>query len=276
MQFTVEGYSPKEIFKKLDADKLEGSAAMTENSKFNISSFTLHVLAMAAMLCDHLWATLLPDVEWLTCIGRTAYPIFAFMIAEGYAHTHDLRRYMQRIFLWACLTEIPFNLMYGGSVFYPYHQNVLWTFLGSLLMIILIEKCKKRFKKKTAYVMYAGICIFGFVLGYATMVDYYGVGVLTVLTFYFFRENTWKNRLIQFICLYIMNFELLGGYSYAFSIFGHDVEFVQQGFALISMIPIWLYKGRQGFHNKIFRYVCYAFYPVHIIILVLLQYLLFK
>ncbi len=65
---------------------------MTQNSKFNISSFTLHVLAMALMLCDHIWATLLPAEEWLTCIGRIAYPIFAFMIAEGYRHTHDLRR----------------------------------------------------------------------------------------------------------------------------------------------------------------------------------------
>lgn len=249
---------------------------MTQNSRFNISSFTLHVLAMGLMLCDHMWATLFPAEEWLTCMGRIAYPIFAFMIVEGYTHTHDLRRYMLRILLWACLSEIPFNIMYGGSAFYPYHQNVLWTFLESLLLIILIEKCRRRFKKILATVLFAGIVVLGFILGYATMVDYYGVGVLTVLTFYFFRKQTWKNRLLQFICLYFLNIELLGGYCYVFQIFGHEIEFAQQGFAMLSLIPIWLYKGRQGFHNKVFQWACYAFYPVHITILILLQYWLLQ
>ncbi|MDE7294058.1 MAG: conjugal transfer protein TraX [Oscillospiraceae bacterium] len=231
---------------------------------------------MAFMLCDHLWAVLYSGSEWLTCIGRMAYPIFAFMIAEGCFYTHDLRRYMLRIFLWACLTEIPFNLMYGGSAFYPYHQNVLWTFLESLLLIALMKKCRARFKKVMAAVLCTGIIIFGYVLGYATMTDYYGEGILTVLIFYFFRERTPKNRVIQLICLYILNVEMLGGYSYVLSISGHEIEFVQQGFALLALIPIWLYKGRQGFHNKAFRFVCYAFYPGHIIILLLLQYLLYR
>ncbi|MBD5141037.1 MAG: conjugal transfer protein TraX, partial [Ruminococcus sp.] len=103
-----------------------------ENKRPDISSFGLHVLAMAFMLCDHMWATLFPAAEWLTCVGRLAYPIFAFMIAEGCTHTHDLRKYMLRLLFWAAVTEIPFNLMYGESVFYPFHQNVLWTFLISL------------------------------------------------------------------------------------------------------------------------------------------------
>ena len=253
-----------------------GDIPMTQNSRFDISSFTLHVLAMGLMLCDHAWAMLFPSQEWLTCIGRIAFPIFAFMIVEGYTHTHDLRRYMLRILLWACLTEIPFNMMYGGSVFYPYHQNVLWTFLESLLLIILTEKCRMHFNKALAIALSAGVIILGFILGYATMVDYYGIGILTVLVFYFFRGQTWKIRLIQLICLYILNVKLLGGYCYVFHIFGHDIEFVQQGLAMMALIPIWLYQGRQGFHNKIFQYACYAFYPLHIIILIFLQHWLLK
>ena len=249
---------------------------MAQNTRFNISSFTLHVLAMGLMLCDHAWAVLFPSEEWLTCIGRIAYPIFAFMIVEGYTHTHNLRRYMLRILLRACLTEIPFNLMYGGSVFYPFHQNVLWTFLESLLLIVLIEKCRRRFKKVLAMVLCAGIVLLGFILGYATMVDYYGIGVLTVFTFYFFRGQTWKNRAIQFICLYILNIKLLGGYYYTFQIFGYEIEFFQQAFAMISLLPIWLYQGRQGFHNKIFQWACYAFYPIHMMILIILQYFMFR
>lgn len=238
-----------------------------EKTRHDISSFGLHILAMMFMLCDHMWATLFPAAEWLTCAGRLAYPIFAFMTAEGYTHTHDLRKYVLRLLFWAAVTEIPFNLMYGGSVFYPLHQNVLWTFLISLLMIILIEKCRAKFKPAVSVLLSAAIAVLGYILGYVTMVDYYGEGVLMVLMFYFFRTPNLKNRLLQLIFMYILNVELLGGLCYTFTLFGHEFEFPQQGFALLSLVPIWLYSGRQGFRSKAFRYFCYAFYPVHMLLL---------
>lgn len=111
--------------------------------KRGINSFTLHILAMLFMLCDHLWATLFPAQEWLTCIGRLAFPIFAFMIAEGCYYTSNVKKYMQRLFLFAVISEIPFNLIMGSSAIYPFHQNVLWTFLLGLLSIQIIEKAKK-------------------------------------------------------------------------------------------------------------------------------------
>ena len=244
---------------------------MGQNLKLDISSAGLHILAMGFMLCDHLWAILLPAEEWLTCIGRIAFPIFAFMIVEGYTHTHNLRRYILRMLCWAIFAEIPFNLMYSSSIFYPYHQNVLWTFLLSLLLIVLIQKCRSHFKTVFAILLSAGLVVVGFILGYATMVDYYGVGILTVLMFYFFRGRNWKKRFLQFLCLYFFNVELLGGYYYTFQLFGHDVEIFQQGFALLSLLPIWLYQERQGTHNKIFQYFCYAFYPAHMFLLFVVQ-----
>ncbi len=244
---------------------------MEHNLKAGISSSTLHILAMAFMLCDHLWAMIFPAEEWLTCIGRVAYPIFAFMIAEGFAHTHDFRKYVLRIFVWACITEIPFNLMYGGSAFYPFHQNVLWTFLESLLLMALIEKCRERFSKTVGLQLSAAIAALGFALGYLTMTDYYGVGVVTVLVFYFFREKNWKNLLAQIVCLYILNVKVLGGYYYTLHIFGFEIELVQQALALLSLIPIWLYQGRKGIDSKGFKYACYAFYPVHIAVLIILR-----
>ena len=54
--------------------------------RFDISTAALHIIAMLFMLMDHLWATLLPAQEWLTCVGRIAFPIFAFMSVEGYFH----------------------------------------------------------------------------------------------------------------------------------------------------------------------------------------------
>ena len=94
----------------------------TAATRFDLSAAALHILAMVLMLMDHLWATLLPAQEWLTCAGRVAFPIFAFMAVEGYFHTHDLKKYTLRLLLFALLSEVPFDLMYGGTWFYPVHR----------------------------------------------------------------------------------------------------------------------------------------------------------
>lgn len=232
-----------------------------------ISSAGLHILAMGFMLCDHLWAMLFPAQGWLTCVGRLAFPIFAFMIAEGYRHTHSLRRYLLRMLFWAAAAEIPFNLMYSNSVYYPFHQNVLWTFLLSLILIALIDKCRTRFPPVGAGLATAGLALLGYVLGYLTMVDYYGVGVLMVLTFFLFPGRDWKSRLGQLFCLYVLNVHLLGGFFYEVVVFGFKLEIVQQSLALLALIPIWLYQGRQGFRSRAFQAACYAFYPAHMLVL---------
>lgn len=240
---------------------------MSKKRNFEITAAILHIFAMALMLCDHMWAMLLPAQEWLTCIGRAAFPVFAFLLVEGYFHTHDLRRYLLRLLAGALLSEIPFDLMYGGSAFYPYHQNVLWTFLLSLLLVSLIEKARARFKPVAAAAASAGLALLGFLLGYGAMVDYYGAGVLMVLVFYFFHKRTWKNFAGQVICLYFLNVKLLGGYYYTISAFGHELEIVQQGLALLALLPIWLYRGKQGYHSRGFQVLCYMFYPIHMLIL---------
>ena len=118
-----------------------------------LDALALKCLAMALMLCDHLWATVVPGNDWLTSVGRLAFPIFAFQIAEGFARTHSRKGYLKRMFLWALASEIPFNLMYGGAAFYPFHQNVLWTFLISLALISLIDQCRAKLPAVPAWVL---------------------------------------------------------------------------------------------------------------------------
>lgn len=238
------------------------------SKNFELTAAVLHIIAMTLMLMDHLWATLLPAREWLTCAGRVAFPIFAFMAVEGYFHTRSFKKYILRMLLFAVLSEIPFDLMYGGTWFYPVHQNVLWTFLLGLLGVWLMEQVRK--KGKTW--MYLLVCVLvvpaGLVLGTLCMVDYYGVGVLTVFVFYFLHERKWWCFLGQLAALYWLNVELLGGLMYPVQLFGMEFELCQQGLALLALIPIWLYRGRQGYHSKPFQYLCYAFYPVHMLLLV--------
>ena len=238
------------------------------SKNFELTAAVLHIIAMTLMLMDHLWATLLPAREWLPCAGRVAFPIFAFMAVEGYFHTRSFKKYILRMLLFAVLSEIPFDLMYGGTWFYPVHQNVLWTFLLSLLGVWLMEQVRK--KGKTW--MYLLVCVLvvpaGLVLGTLCMVDYYGVGILTVFVFYFLHGRKWWCFLGQLAALYWLNVELLGGLMYPVQLFGMEFELCQQGLALLALIPIWLYRGRQGYHSKPFQYLCYAFYPVHMLLLV--------
>ena len=238
------------------------------SKNFELTAAVLHIIAITLMLMDHLWATLLPAKEWLTCAGRVAFPIFAFMAVEGYFHTRSFKKYILRMLLFAVLSEIPFDLMYGGTWFYPVHQNVLWTFLLSLLGVWLMEQVRKKGKTWMYLLVCVLVVLAGLVLGTLCMVDYYGAGVLTVFVFYFLHGRKWWCFLGQLAALYWLNVELLGGLMYPVQLFGMEFELCQQGLALLALIPIWLYRGRQGCHSTPFQYLCYAFYPVHMLLLV--------
>jgi len=239
---------------------------MTNKRTLETTSFSLHIMAMVFMLCDHLWGTVVPGNDWLTCIGRLAFPIFAFLIVEGYFHTRNLEIYAKRLLLFAVLSEIPFNLAMGSSIFYPIHQNVLWSFLISIGLIHWNEKSKEKPLWKRLLVGMASVVI-GYAGGILTFADFYHAGILTVLAFYFFHGRRWWCFLGQLLCLWYINAEMLGGFSYEVTIWDETHFLPRQGIALLALIPIWLYKGRQGYHSKWLQYGCYAFYPLHLLVL---------
>lgn len=233
-----------------------------------LNGSALKVLAMALMLCDHMWATIVPGAMWMTSVGRLAFPIFAFQIAEGFAHTHNFKQYLGRMFLFSLISEIPFNLMYGGNVIYPFHQNVLFTFCLALLMLQLARAGDKK-GGVWRYLSLGAACGLGYVLGQLTMVDYGGLGVLTVLLFWASRELSF-GWLIQLAGLWIINGVLMGGRQFLFSLGELEFSFPQQGLAVLALIPIWMYNGKRGPGGRVFQFICYAFYPVHILILAVL------
>ena len=245
---------------------------MAKKFKFETTSFSLHIMAMVFMLCDHLWGASVVNHDVFTCIGRLAFPIYAFMIVEGYFHTGNLKKYVKRLFLFAILSEIPFNLVMGSSLFFPLHQNVLWSFLISIGLIHWNEKVKERQVWKRILVGVATLCI-AYIGGIITFVDYYNAGILMVLTFYFFRSKKWWNYLGQLLCMWYINCEMLGGFGYEIDLFGNTYFILRQGIALLALIPIWLYNGKQGYHSKKLQFIYYTFYPLHLLILGILKFL---
>lgn len=214
--------------------------------KRGLTAAQLRWIALGAMLLDHLWAMVVPGSQWMTYAGRTAFPIFAFQIAEGARHTSDFRRYALRLLAFACLSEIPFDLMYASTLFYPFHQNVMFTLLLGLLGAWLA--------------------------GTIGMVDYGGMGVLTVAVFCVFRGFPLA-RLGQAACLVLLNMVFFKGEYLSIELFGRALELQTQGFALLALIPIWLYGGEKGRGGRILQYGSYVFYPLHMLVLYLIKFL---
>ena len=100
---------------------------MFENIK-GINTFTLKLIAILSMTIDHIGYLLFPKVTLLRIVGRIAFPIFAYLIAEGFVHTGDVKKYLLRLGIFAILSEIPYDLVISGNVLDLEQQNIFFTF----------------------------------------------------------------------------------------------------------------------------------------------------
>lgn len=218
----------------------------------------LKCIAAALMLTDHVGAILLPEVPVLRCVGRLAFPIFAFFIAEGYAHTRDFGRYFRRLAILAVVSEIPFNLE-NGAVFDPARQNVLFTFCLALLTLRGLEALGR----ERGFGRWAGcglVLAAGFAAGEPLRTDYGGWGVVTVALLYLCRDGRFA-RLWLLLAMAAVNG--LGMGSLTMPVFGGEMPI--QLFAVAALPVIWLYNGQAG--PKGLRRAFYVFYPAHLLVL---------
>lgn len=219
---------------------------------------TLKCIAAALMLTDHVGAILLPEVLALRCVGRLAFPIFAFFIAEGYAHTRDFGRYFRRLAILAVVSEIPFNLE-NGAVFDLTRQNVLFTFCLALLTLRGLEALGR----ERGFGRWAGcglVLAAGFAAGELLRTDYGGWGVVTVALLYLCRDGKYA-KLWLLLAMAAVNG--LGMGSLTMPVFGGEMPI--QIFAVAALPVIWLYNGQAG--PKGLRRAFYVFYPAHLLVL---------
>ncbi len=243
---------------------------MTKTSNVTVlSSSALKIIAMVCMLCDHLWATVVPGNLWMTMVGRLAFPLFAYQVVEGFYHTGNIKKYTRRMFLFALLSELPFNCLMGGGLIFPFHQNVLFSFWLSLLLLRWMEHARQ--KGRLRFIVIAVLCVvLGYLGGFLLMVDYFGYGILMLLLFYFCRSLPF-GWIVQLVGMVYINVFLIEGQCLpvVWGSFSYDLPI--QSFAVLALIFIWLYNGKPGAGHRIIRPICYAFYPLHIVILLLIQ-----
>ena len=225
-----------------------------------LNGFHLKLIAICTMLIDHMGYTLFPGVMWLRCVGRVAFPIFCFLIAEGCVYTHDRKKYALRLLVFALLSEIPFNLMNSGMIWDPYDQNVLWTLLLGALVCWLMDWALKKCTP-LSFVLTGAVMLAAYWLLEAFRTDYGGWGMLLVAAFYGVHRapsGAVVKMIAQAFGLAFFSLGVMGGYL--------SIEL----WSLAALVPIWLYNGQRGFSHKAVQYGFYAFYPVHILILSLI------
>ena len=203
-----------------------------------LDSFQLKCIAIVSMALDHTGAVLYPSQIWLRCLGRIAFPIFCFLIVEGFFHTHDVRRYMGRLGVFALISKIPYDLAYRGVPLEYAHQNVFFTLLIGIGMMVLLERNRE-------WPVKAVILLLAMWLAVLIRSDYNFRGVLLIFVFYIFHESRWL--------------AVTAGAFWNFLYQG-----VIQKYGLLSVFPLALYNGERGRKMKYFFYI---FYPAHLLLL---------
>ncbi len=183
-----------------------------------LSGFELKILAAAAMLVDHAGAILFPEAMWMRCVGRLAFPIYCFLLVEGFCHTKDVNAYLKRLFVFALVSEVIFDYAFMGTFVYFGHQNVFFTLSISLFLLKMLKE-EQRYPVQAAYLVGAALA------AELLCMDYGAGGVLTVLFFYRFRGN----KPMLALSVGLLHVLLWGSV---------------QGYAVLALIPIFLYNGK--------------------------------
>ena len=211
-----------------------------------LSQEWLKVIACVTMLMDHIGAAFFPWALWWRIVGRMAFPIYCFLLAEGLARTRNMKRYGIRLAIGAVLAEIPFDLLFFGGLTLA-HQSVMVTLLIGYFMVLWM----RRFPRWKLLALC--LCAMAAEL---LCTDYGALGVMIIGLFVLTREV--EHRLLfQTFGLMVLNWTLNGYWV--------------QMFAVAAIIPIALYNGTKSSHSKAIQRGFYLFYPVHMLVLLLLQ-----
>lgn len=210
------------------------------------------------MIVDHAGLALFPSVGAFRCVGRVAFPLYCFLLVQGYAHTRDVRAYGRRLLLIALVSEIPFDLLIFGRIASIMEQNVVFSLLFGLIAI----QCMDVLRDKPAY---AGLSAAALCMGaMLCRVSYGWLGVALCLCIYCLYEHRLR------MAVGIAGILLI--YSLSLLISGVTMSWVLVSFcALLSFIPILFYNGKRGLRVPLLTFAFYAAYPLHIACLLLIR-----
>lgn len=213
---------------------------LTLKPVFGLSGSALKVIALISMVIDHVALYLMEDgtvlYETMRCVGRIAFPVFAFLIAEGFIHTRSRYRYFFTLLGFAVISEIPWYLLNGADG----THNVMFTLALGVLTLIVLENLLQR-SLVLGFIWTVGMAGLASWLG----VDYEWRGILIIVIFYLFNgygHSFTYSRDMQFFCTFalMMHYGVMG--------------------SVVACMILYVYNGTRGFvQGSIAKYGFYAF-----------------
>lgn len=214
-----------------------------------LSQESLKLIACITMLIDHIGAIFVPTWPFFRIIGRISFPIFCFLLVEGFHHTKNARKYGLRLLLSAVISEVIFDLAFYGQPTWDASSVMVTLFLGFCVLQIIQSKQN---------IVIKVICALLFALAGGMLHSDYGVyGILLIFLFDLTRKL--PNKKVIQLAVMILLFYHMGGIAI---------------YAAFSIIPISLYSAQKKTYNKAIQWTFYLFYPVHLFVLYLIKFLL--
>lgn len=226
--------------------------ALSCHKKFGLSAAILKYIAVVSMTLDHIGVILFPDLIFLRILGRLAFPIFAFMIAQGYRHTSNRGRYFLSIFGIGVVLQILYYLVSQSL-----YQSVLITFSLSILLLFFIDLASN---KKIDILFLPPVFLFLYFLSERLPgmlrsdfeIDYGFFGII-LPALIFLSTNFYIRRVFLSLGLILLSYHI-GGI---------------QWYSLLSLIPLSLYNEKRG--RGYYKYFFYLYYPLHLAVLYLVN-----
>ena len=225
-----------------------------------INGAGLKRIAMCCMFMDHFADVFLKPAVLLTAsevcsisywlmsgIGRIAFPIFSFLLVEGFLRTRNVGNYVLRLGLCGLGSEIPYDLAFSGRIIDWHSQNVLFTLFLGLMALMLIRRLnngrEEPVRRSVVVMIMAGIFLLA-VFAEFSRCDYGAIGVFLIISMYLFRkQETWRD-LVSGMLLVVLN-----------------------PFAAAAAVAIPLIHRYNGERGKQSKYGMYLFYPGHLLLL---------
>lgn len=226
----------------------------------------LKLIALISMTIDHIGLILFPNILILRILGRLAFPIFAFCIADGLKHTRNVKKYILLLFIFALISQIPYHFIFAPKI----NLNILFTFLISIAFIFCINKIKNsdnisdKILPTILIILISGFCLIDL---YLEMIDYSIFGILLVLIFYYFDYNKIPFYILSgtLIILATLYYYIISNFYIKNHIFIY---------AILALPIIYLYNNEKGKINL--KYLFYIFYPLHLTLIFLIKLICFQ
>lgn len=197
--------------------------------------------------------------DFMRILGRMAFPIYCFLLIEGFSHTRSVWKYARNLLLFALISEIPFDWALNFNHWELESNNVYWTLLIGLMMVLCLDWIDQRIRKNDQPP--SGFLYFLGAMGYASI-------TLTsmLLAEYVFRSDYGSAGIAAIAALYFLRNHPLWGFSLAVMLLALMAGSIEL-YALFMVIPIYFYNGKRGAQNTVIKYLFYGFYPIHMILI---------